>query len=157
MSEQTTEAKEKGEKSKRPASKFIFIHNTSKRLHGIGKSQPPEQKGALVQPAVISLVPGLNKVDFINWEEAKKQKMVGLLLNEDILREMSTAEDFKYLIPDEAKRLIELVNDSKMLEEWQKEDPRKEVQKALAARIEFLDRPEPGSVKPDFTKDRAGA
>ena len=149
MSEATAEKTEKDPKAKK-APKFIFIQNTSKRLHGIGKPQPSDQKGALVQASSINLVPGLNKVDFTAWEDAKKQKMVLLLITEDILRELQSADDFRFLMPDDAKKLIDLSNDQKMLEEWLVDDKRKEVQKALTARIEFLERPEPGSVKPDF-------
>lgn len=128
---------------------FLFINNTSKRLHGVGTPVAPKQSGAQVKPTIVSLKPGINKVDKDQWDEAKKQKMVQVLIDESVLVEVATVDDFKNLEPDSAKKMIDGIVDDKLLVDWAKSDRRKTVQKMLKERLEELSKVEPGTVPPE--------
>lgn len=142
--------------TEKPAeAEFLFVENTSRQLHGIPKAlSKAEQRsaGALIQPISINLTPGLNKVSTEAWEEAKKQKMVELHIKEGTFREYGGVKNFSDTNPEQARNLISLCLDVKLLEEWRRLDNRGLITKAIDVRLAALRVQEPGTVKPDEVK-----
>ena len=93
------------------------------------------------------LKPGLNSIDVADWSEAKKQRMTQVHLEQGIFIEMKEVDSLRQLSPPEALKMIELSVDKPMLHEWRREDKRTVVAKALSARLEVLETPEPGTTK----------
>lgn len=127
----------------------ILIENTSAQLHGIPRPAGNAVAGALVQTELIRLKPGLNKVDADAWKVAKQQVMTQKNIEEGIFRELKEAESLNKLSPTESTRYIEMIADSKLLLEWKGIEKRQKVLAAIDARLEQLDKPEPGTSKPD--------
>lgn len=156
--QQSIPAREESRPPTKKGAEAIFIENTKLGLIGIPKPKPPQktdlngqrmpQIAHVVQKPLITLMPGVTKVPLEHWEMVKDQVNVQMMLEEGILREISQVESLKAVPPDEAKKLISGIVDRAVLDEWKLTDKRKEIQKALSARIEFLDKPEPGTVKP---------
>lgn len=141
-------------KPERKAAEFIFVKNTTKGLIGVAKTGGGKS-GAVVQDILMNLKPGLNKLSVADWETAKKQKMTGVRLNEGHLVEVAEIDSLRNIDPDEARKLISGIVDKSQLLEWKDVDHRKEVQKAIDARLIELDKPEPGAVPPSFRGSRA--
>lgn len=134
----------------------ILIENTTAQLHGIGRPHGDKKEGAIVSSSLVTLKPGLNKVNAEDWKLAKSQVMVQKQLDEGNFKELKETEAMTKLSPTESEKYIELLIDTKILREWQSVEKRQKIQRMLTARIAELDEVEPGTVKPDLKAGKAG-
>lgn len=124
----------------------VLIENTEARMYGIPK--PIGDKivaGALIQPISITLLPGLNVVDADAWTEAKLHKMVVKHIEEGSFKELKEVGSLTSLSPTQAEKYVDICFDVKMLAGWNAQEKRTKVKKILEARLEKLEKPEPGT------------
>lgn len=134
-----------------------LIENTSAQLHGIPRIAIGNVAGALVQPNLVTLQPGLNVIETAKWEEAKKHKMVGVHIEEGTFVELKEVDSLSKLNPNSAEKYIDMSNDAKMLTAWLKDEKRVKVKKWLNDRLEKLEKPEPNTKPPQEGTVKGGS
>jgi hypothetical protein len=126
----------------------VLIENSSAQLHGIPKAAGNNVVGALVQPTLVTLKPGLNVIEEGAWAEAKKHIMVQKQLEEGVFIELKSVDGLTKLNPNQAAKYIDMSVDSKMLAGWLKDEKRVKVKQMLESRLEALEKPEPNTAPP---------
>lgn len=134
-----------------------LVENTSAQLHGIGRPTGNTAAGALVQANLVTLKPGLNQVDAKDWLLAKQQVMVQKHLDEGTFKELKEVDSLTRLSPSESEKYIDLCVDQKLLTGWVEIEKRTKIKKLLTSRIEELEKPEPGTSKPENVKGGKGS
>jgi hypothetical protein len=129
---------------------FVLIENTTAKLHGIGLPPPGQARtedgkakeftGIVAVDPKVKLLPGINKVNPQDWEDAKSQRMVQASIKAGVFREHLDAKSLSEIPQSDANRLIPGTFDRKLLQEWKDTDEREEVQKLIAAQFDLLKR-----------------
>lgn len=112
----------------------VLIHNTTGRLFTAALFTPidPARPGASSKNFI--LPPGVHPVSATQWEKAKGEKMIGLLIDDGQLEEVH-AKSLGELNEKKACDLVDLVTSPKLLADWNWSEKRPRVKAQLLAQI----------------------